>query len=90
VLASDQRSAETIADYERETRRLVAQFQRENPNDATWSPLLQTVHWFLNGHGRWASNTIRLYANALEQEVGRMLEYDTFDPRSEKRCYSGA
>jgi hypothetical protein len=81
---SNQRSAETIADYERETSRLVAQCQRENPNDATWSPLLQTVHWFLNGHGRWAGNTIRLYANALEQEVGRMLEYDTFDPRSEE------
>jgi hypothetical protein len=81
---SNQRSAETIADYERETSRLVAQCQRENPNDATWSPLLQTVHWFLNEHGRWAGNTIRLYANALEQEVGRMLEHDSFDPRSEE------
>ena len=83
MLASNQRSAETIADYERETSRLVAQCQRENPNDAPWSPLLQTVHWFLNGHTRWAGNTIRLYANALKQEVGRMLEYDTFDPDSE-------
>jgi hypothetical protein len=45
------------------------------------APLLQTVHWFLNGHARWAGNTIRLYANALEQEVAKMLEYDTFEAR---------
>jgi hypothetical protein len=84
VLASNQRSAETIAAYEQQTRRLVDQWQREKPNDAATSPLVQTVRWFLNEHARWAGNTIRLYANALEQEMGRMLEFDSFDPDSEE------
>jgi integrase len=35
-------------------------------------------------HGRWKQNTIRGYAAALQQEMGRMLEYDTFDPDSEE------
>jgi len=82
--ASAQRSPETIAAYERETGRLVAQCQCENPSDGPQAPLVQTVHWFLNGHARWARNTIRLYANALEQEMGQMLEYDSFDPDSEE------
>ena len=33
---SNQRTAEAIAAYERETSRLVAQYQRENPNEAPW------------------------------------------------------
>jgi integrase len=82
--ASAQRSPETIAAYERETGRLVAQYQRENADDAPRAPLVQTAHWFLNEHARWAGNTIRLYANALEQEMGRMLEFDSFDPDSEE------
>jgi hypothetical protein len=80
----NQRTAAAIAAYERETSRLVPQYQRENPDEASSSPLLQTVRWFLNGHARWAGHTIELYASALEQEVGRMLEFDTFDPRSEE------
>jgi integrase len=84
VFARAQRSPETIADYERETGRLVAQYMRENPDDEPRAPLVQTAHWFLNWHGRWAQNTIRGYAAALRQEMGSMLEYDTFDPDSEE------
>jgi integrase len=76
------RSPETIAAYERETSRLVAQYQRENSNDAPGVPLVQTADWFLNAHARWSDNTIRLYANALEQEMGKILEFDSFDPDS--------
>jgi integrase len=82
--ASTLRSPETIAEYERETGRLVAQCQREKPGNGPRAPLVRTALWFLNEHGRWAGNTIRLYANALEQEMGRMLDYDTFDPESEE------
>lgn len=82
--ASAQRSLETIIAYERETGRLVAQYQRENPDDVLRAPLVQTARWFLNEHARWAGNTIRLYANALKQEMGRMLEFDTFDPDSQE------
>jgi integrase len=78
------RNPKTIAAYECETSRLVAQYQRENPNDAPGAPLVQTAHWFLNSHARWAGNTIRLYANALEQVIGSMLEDDTFDPDSQE------
>jgi integrase len=78
------RSPETIAAYERETSRLVAQYQRENPNDAPRAPLVQTAEWFLNAHARWSDNTIRLYANALEQEMVKILEFDSFDPDSQE------
>ena len=78
------RSPGTIASSERESGRLVAQYLRENPNDKPRTPLVQTAQWFLNSHGRWGQNTIRGYAAALEQEMGRILEYDTFDPESEE------
>ncbi len=84
MFARAQKSPGTIAKYERETSRLVAQYMRENPNKEPRAPLIQTVHWFLNGHDRWEQNTIRGYAAALEQEMGSMLEYDTFDPDSEE------
>lgn len=82
--AKAQRSPGTIAAYERETGRLVAQYQRENADDVPRAPLVQTVDWFLKEHARWAGTTIRLFANALEQEMGRMLEFDSFDPDSEE------
>ena len=82
MFAGAQRSAGTIADYKRETDRLVAQYVRENPQDKPGNPLLQTVNWFLNEHGRWGHSTIRYFAAALEQETGSMLEYDSFDPAS--------
>jgi integrase len=81
MLAQPQKSPETIADYEREVGRLVAQCESENPDgDAREHPLLRAVRWFLAADGRWAKATIRLYANAFGQELGRMLDYDTFDP----------
>jgi hypothetical protein len=43
--ASAQRSPETIIAYERETGRLVAQYQRENPDDVLRAPLVQTARW---------------------------------------------
>src|SRR5882757_11126932 len=78
------RSPGTIAAYEREASRLVAQCQRENPDDAPSAPLVQTADWFLNAHARWSDNTIRLYANAIEQEMGKILEFDSFDPDSQE------
>lgn len=82
MFAKAQKSPETIAQYERETGRLVEQYLRENPDDQWREPLVQTVCWFLNSHGRWAKSTIRGFAVALHQETERMLEYDTFDPDS--------
>jgi integrase len=84
MFAKAQRSHQTIADYEREAGRLVAQYLRENPHDKPRAPLVQTANWFLNSHSRWGQNTVRGYAAALHQEMGRMLEYDTFDPDSEE------
>jgi integrase len=84
VFAEAQRSPETIAEYEHEAGRLVAQYVRENPGHELRAPLVQTAHWFLNSHGRWEKNTIRSYAAALDQEMGSMLDYDTFDPDSEE------
>ena len=84
MFAEAQRSPETIVGYERETSRLVAQYLGENPKDEPIVPLVQTAHWFLNSHGRWEQSTIRGFAAALHQEMGRMLEYDTFDPDSEE------
>ena len=84
MFASAQRSPETSADYARETSRLVAQYFCENPQDEPRAPLVQTANWFLNSHGRWAQNTIRGFAAALHQEMGSVLDYDTFDPDSEE------
>jgi hypothetical protein len=82
VSAKPQRSAETIADYQREAGRLVAQYMRENPEEEPRDPLIQTGFWFLNSPGRWADSSIRIFALALQQEIEGMLEYDTFDPDS--------
>jgi integrase len=84
MFAEVQRSPETIADYEREATRLIAQYLRENPGSQPRAPLIQTTYWFLNSHGRWEQSTIRGFAAALQQEMETMLEYDTFDPASEE------
>jgi len=90
VLASNQRSAETIVAYERETSRLVAQCQRENPDDAPWSPLLQTVHWFLDGHARWAGNTIGSMPTRSSRRCDGCWNTTLSIHAARKRCYSGA
>jgi integrase len=83
MLSVIQRSDETVALYSRETVRLIAQFQSENPDaNPHILPIVATAEWFLNSHGRWAPSSIRVFALALEQEIKDLLEYDTFDPDS--------
>jgi hypothetical protein len=79
--AQAHRTLKTVETYEREVGRLVAQCVAENPNDnAREQALVRTALWFLAQHGRWSPATIRIFAAALLQEMGRMLEFDRFDP----------
>jgi integrase len=78
MLSVIQRSSETVAHYSREAARLVAQFERENPDEQRREPLIHTAEWFLNCHGVWAESSIRIFALALAQEIEGMLEYDSF------------
>ncbi len=78
-----QRSTKATLQYEFEAFRLIAQCENECPGANPWElPIVQAVDWYLNGHGRWAKPTVRLYALALEQELQNVLDYDTFDPDS--------
>jgi integrase len=83
MFANGERSAETIAAYKREARRLVAQFLREPPRDEAPilydSPLLGTARSFLDTHERWSGSTIRLFAAALHQEIAEPVLAGEFE-----------
>ncbi len=77
MFANGERSAETMAAYKREARRLVAQFVSEPPRDEAPilydSPLLGTARSFLDTHECWSGSTIRLFAAALHQEIAELV-----------------
>lgn len=83
MLSVVQRSSQTVDHYSRESIRLIAQFQNEHSDaDPRRLPIVETAEWYLGAHGRWSDSTIRIYGLALEQEMRRLLDYDTFDPDS--------
>jgi hypothetical protein len=86
--ASAQRSPETIAAYERETGRLVAQCQCENPSDGPQAPLVQTVHWFLNGHARGLATPSGSMPTRSSRRWDRCWSMTASIPTARKRCSS--
>jgi len=85
VDSAAERSPQTVASYQREATRLVAQYIRENADDdkpLEKRPIVRTAFWFLSQHGRWSKTSIRIFAAALHQEIDGMLEYDSFGPDS--------